>query len=197
MNKKNNAIYLASASPRRQELLRQVGVIFDVIPAEVTEAPHLDEPPQEYVRRLAREKATVVANIVKDKAMAVLPVLGADTEVVLEGEVLGKPRDRLHGISMLQRLSGKTHDVLTAVALVHDNQLYEALSESRVTFARLTAGDIARYWASGEPNGKAGGYAIQGRAAAFITHIEGSYSGIVGLPLHDIVRLLKRIGWKV
>lgn len=195
--KERKSIYLASASPRRQELLRQIGVAFEVLPADLVELPKAGEAPRDYVRRLARDKARHVVELLKQRGLLPRPVLGADTEVVLDGEILGKPRDRLHGISMLQRLSGRTHEVLTAVSVIHDGVEHEALSESRVTFERLTAAEIARYWSSGEPEGKAGGYAVQGLAAAFITHVEGSYSGIVGLPLHEVARLLKRAGIKV
>jgi septum formation protein len=186
-------IYLASASPRRQELLRQIEVPFEALPADIVELPEPGESPRAYVARLARTKARAVAELVKKRGLAPRPVLGADTEVVFEGEILGKPRDRLHGISMLQRLSGATHEVLTAVCVIHEDAEQEALSESRVTFAPLTAAEIAQYWASGEPADKAGGYAVQGRAAAFIVHVEGSYSGIVGLPLYETAQLLKHL----
>jgi septum formation protein len=188
--KHGTGIYLASASPRRQELLRQIDVPFEALPADIVELPLSGESPRDYVSRLARAKARAVAALVKQQGLTQRPVLGADTEVVLDGEILGKPRDRLHGISMLQRLSGTTHEVLTAVCVIDEDVEQEIVSESRVTFARLSAAEIARYWASGEPADKAGGYAIQGRAAAFIMHVEGSYSGIVGLPLHETARLL-------
>ncbi|MBI3896688.1 MAG: septum formation inhibitor Maf [Gammaproteobacteria bacterium] len=187
-------IYLASASPRRQELLRQIDVAFDVLPADIVEQPHIGEPARDYVARLARAKARHVVQLVTERNLPPAPVLGADTEVVIDNDILGKPRDPAHGLAMLRRLSGRTHAVLTAVTLVDQDAEYGVLSESAVTFAPLSEDDIERYWATGEPADKAGGYAIQGRAAAFITRIEGSYSGIVGLPLAELVQLLKHVG---
>lgn len=187
-------IYLASASPRRQELLRQIDVRFKVVKPNIAEEPQPGETAPAYVARLARDKARQGAAIVRSMNGPSHPVLGADTEVVLDGEILGKPTDRDHGIAMLRRLSGRTHEVLTAVCLLHHDALQEATSVNRVTFAAMSDAEITRYWDSGEPADKAGGYAVQGRAAAFITHIEGSYSGIVGLPLFEVVRLLKSVG---
>jgi len=184
-------LYLASASPRRQELLRQLGIDFEVMPSDLLEVPLPDEAPAQYVVRVALEKARLVARRVSEHRLAPLPVLGADTEVVLDGEILGKPADARHGHAMLKRLSGRTHEVLSAIALITDSRERTALARTRVTFALLTDEDIAAYWASGEPADKAGGYAIQGRAAAFITHIEGSYSGVVGLPLHELATVLR------
>lgn len=185
-------IYLASASPRRQELLRQLGVPFEVIPANVAEAPRTGEAARDYVQRLARAKAARGAALVRGRGLPARPVLGADTEVVLAGEILGKPLDRPHGLALLRRLSGQTHQVLTAICLLHQDDVHEAISDSRVTFAGLSDAEIERYWATGEPADKAGGYAIQGLAAAFIERIEGSYSGIVGLPLYEFSQLLDR-----
>lgn len=187
-------IYLASASPRRQELLRQLDVTFEVMPSEIPEQPQPGEAAPAYVQRLARDKARHVAKLVRVRGLAPHPVLGADTEVVLDGEILGKPRDREHGMDMLRRLAGHTHEVLTAIALVTQDEEYLALSESRVTFAPMTPNEIERYWATGEPLGKAGGYAVQGQAAAFIVRIEGSYSGVMGLPLFELAQLLKQSG---
>lgn len=187
-------LYLASASPRRRELLRQLGIDFDVLPTKVAEEPQRGESPRSYVTRLARAKARVGVELMRAQRLPERPVLGADTEVVLDGEILGKPRDRAHGLAMLARLSGRTHQVLTAVSVLQQDEVHEALSESRVTFAPLSAAEIEQYWATGEPADKAGGYAIQGRAAAFIARIEGSYTGIVGLPLFELAQLLKRIG---
>lgn len=187
-------LYLASASPRRQQLLRQLGVDFAVVCPDVVEAPHPGESARDYVVRLARAKARQGAILVRERGQPSWPVLGADTEVVLDGEILGKPRDRAHALAMLDRLSGRTHEVLTAISLLHQDETLEALSENQVTFAPLSTAEIERYWATGEPADKAGGYAIQGRGAAFIARIEGSYSGIVGLPLFELAQLLKRIG---
>jgi septum formation protein len=187
-------IYLASGSPRRQQLLRQLGVAFEVVVPDVAEQPRAGEAAADYVARLARAKAEEGAAMIRAAARPARPVLGADTEVVLDGEILGKPRDRDHGIAMLRRLSGCTHQVLTAIRILHQDELQGAVVESRVRFAALSEEDIARYWDSGEPAGKAGGYAVQGRAAAFIARIDGSYTGIVGLPLFELAQLLKRIG---
>jgi septum formation protein len=187
-------IYLASASPRRQELLRQAGIAFEAISSNLVEAPQPGESAEDYVRRVAADKARSVAGLIRSRGLPECPVLGADTEVVLDGEVLGKPADRAHGLAMLRRLSGRGHEVLSALVLIHGGIERTALSRSRVTFAPLTDGEIARYWETGEPADKAGGYAVQGRAAAFIRHIEGSYSGIVGLPLYELAQLLRQAG---
>jgi len=183
-------IYLASASPRRQELLRQLGIVFEVMPSDLLEVPLPTETPAQYVVRVSLDKARFVAQQVATRGLALRPVLGADTEVVLDGEILGKPADASHGQAMLKRLVGRTHEVLSGIALIAGSHERTAFVRSRVTFAPLTDEMIAAYWASGEPADKAGGYAIQGRAAAFITHIEGSYSGIVGLPIYELATLL-------
>jgi len=188
------AIYLASASPRRAELLRKIGIPFEAVSTDVIETPRVGEDPSSYVERLARAKAQRGAELVRLAGRATRPVLGADTEVVLDGTILGKPKDRAHGLAMLRQLSGRAHQVLTAICLLDQDEVYQAVSDSRVTFAPLADADIDRYWASGEPVDKAGGYAIQGIAAAFIERIEGSYSGIVGLPLYELTQILKRAG---
>lgn len=187
-------IYLASASPRRHELLSQLGLEFEAMPSNIPEERRARESPAEYVTRVARDKARYVAGLVKARELPAHPVLGADTEVVLDGEIFGKPRDRGHGMEMLRRLGGRTHEVLSAVCLIHEDREHAALSVSRVTFAPLTGAEIAQYWETGEPAGKAGAYAIQGKAAAFIARLEGSYSGVMGLPLHELAALLKQIG---
>ena len=187
-------IYLASASPRRQELLRQLGVEFEVMPSNILELRQAEESPADYVLRVARDKAQFVAKQVNERGLLILPVLGADTEVVLDGEILGKPQDRVHGMALLRRLSGRTHEVLSAVCVVDQESEHAALSTSRVTFSRLTEAEIAQYWETGEPADKAGAYAIQGKAAAFIERLEGSYSGVMGLPLHELAEILKKIG---
>lgn len=187
-------IYLASASPRRQELLRQLGIRFQALPANIAELPRSDETARDYVSRLARAKARRCAALLRERRLVSYPILGADTEVVLTGEILGKPTDRAHAAALLRRLSGRTHEVLTAIALLDQDAEYEAISESRVTFADLSESDIERYLVSGEAMDKAGGYAIQGKAAAFVARIEGSYSGIVGLPLFELIQALKRAG---
>lgn len=187
-------IYLASASPRRRELLRQLGIAFEVMPSNLLEVRAPFESPEAYVVRVALDKARHVARLVCERGLPPRPVLGADTEVVCDGEILGKPRDRQHGFEMLRRLAGRSHEVLTGLALLHEEVEHTALSRSTVTFGPMSEAEIRRYWDSGEPQDKAGGYAIQGRAAAFIARIEGSYSGIMGLPLYELWQLLKRIG---
>jgi septum formation protein len=187
-------IYLASASPRRRELLRQLGVEFEAMPSNILEVRQAEESPADYVLRVARDKARFVAELLKERGLPVLPVLGADTEVVLDGEILGKPQDRVHGMALLRRLAGRTHEVLSAVCVVDSDNEHTALSTSRVTFSRLTEAEIAQYWNTGEPADKAGAYAIQGKAAAFIERLEGSYSGVMGLPLHELAGILKKIG---
>jgi septum formation protein len=183
-NDRVSRLYLASASPRRRELLQQLDIVFEAIPSNLLEVQAPGESPADYVARVARDKAQYVAQLIKERGMPVYPVLGADTEVVLDGEILGKPRDRTHGLALLRRLAGCTHEVLSAICVVHRETELTALSTSRVTFSRLTESEIAHYWETGEPADKAGAYAIQGRAAAFVTHLEGSYSGVMGLPLY-------------
>jgi len=187
-------IYLASSSPRRQELLRQIGLEFQVIPSEIEEVRQPGEAPIDYVRRVAADKTRAVVRLVTDRGLGAAPVLGADTEVVIDGEVLGKPRDRDHARQMLQRLQGRGHEVLSGLCLSTVNGEQLALSESRVTMSRLSANEIDRYLESGEADDKAGGYAIQGRAAGFIQRLEGSYSGVMGLPLFELRELMVRAG---
>lgn len=187
-------IYLASASPRRQELLRQAGLSFEALPSNILEEQWAGEAAVDYVRRVAADKARHVARLVAERSLPVHPVLGADTEVVVEDDILGKPRDRAHATGMLRRLSGRTHTVLTAICLVTVAGEHSALCESRVTFTALTNDTIARYLETGEADDKAGAYAIQGRAAGFIAHLAGSYSGVMGLPLYELFETLKRAG---
>ena len=186
-------IYLASASPRRQDLLRQLGVEFDVMPSNIHEVREAGESPEQYVARVAGDKARRVAQLIKERGLPSHPVLGADTEVVLDGEILGKPENAAHGMELLRRLSGCTHEVLSAVCVWHREQEFSALNTSRVTFRPLTPMEIEQYWNTGEPVGKAGAYAIQGRAAAFIARLEGSYSGVMGLPLCELDGILRKI----
>jgi septum formation protein len=191
--KPETMLYLASASPRRQELLRQLGIGFDVMPSNIHEVREAGESPAQYVARVAGDKARRVAQLVKERGMPVRPVLGADTEVVLDGEILGKPENAAHGADMLRRLAGRTHEVLSAVCVWHRGKEYTALSTSRVTFRPLAPAEIEQYWNTGEPRDKAGAYAIQGRAAAFISRLEGSYSGVMGLPLFELDEILRKI----
>jgi septum formation protein len=183
-------IILASASPRRAELLRQIGVSFQQLPVDIDEALKPDETPVDHVARLAREKACAGAELALQHEIH-LPVLGADTIIELDGEVMGKPVNAEHARTMLQTLSGKTHHVHTAVCLICGEMQIQALSSSRVEFARLCPAEIEHYVASGEPLGKAGAYAIQGAAAQFIKLLHGSYSGVMGLPLYETAELLK------
>jgi len=190
-------IYLASASPRRQELLYQLGLEFQVMPSNIQEVRLPGETPRDYVRRVAADKARAVAEQVRERGLDEQPVLGADTEVVIDGEILGKPRDRRHARRMLAQLAGRSHDVFSALCLLMPDGMQEALSESQVTFAPLMADEIERYVATGEADDKAGGYAIQGRAAGYIRRLEGSYSGVMGLPLYELREAMMRAGLAV
>lgn len=181
-------IHLASQSPRRRELLAQIGIRHDVVAVAVDENTRPGEAPAEYVLRLALAKARAGRALRSDR-----PVLGADTAVVTDDEVLGKPRDRSDGIAMLARLSGREHRVLTAVALVGERE-ETRLSVSHVRFRAVEAAEAAAYWATGEPADKAGGYAVQGLGAIFVESIAGSYSGVMGLPLFETGELLRRAG---
>lgn len=189
---KKDFVYLASASPRRSELLRQIGVRFTVRPAHVPEQHAAGETPEAYVRRLAEAKAEAVWNTLAAHERA--PVLAADTAVVLDGHVLGKPADQAEALAMLERLSGRSHRVLTAVALRTAEGVESLASDSEVRFRATTAEERVAYCATDEPLDKAGGYGIQGYAAVFVEYLRGSYSGIVGLPLYETAALLKRSG---
>ncbi|HXS03885.1 MAG TPA: Maf family protein [Rhodanobacter sp.] len=182
-------LYLASQSPRRRDLLRQLGMDFAVLDVDVPEQRVPHESPHDYVRRVARDKAC--AGLTKLGAAADALVLGADTEVVLDGEVFGKPGNGDDAAAMLRRLSGRTHEVISAVWLVGADRAQCAVCISQVRFAVLDESSVAAYVATGEPFGKAGGYAIQGRGAALIEHLQGSYSGVMGLPLFETARLLR------
>jgi septum formation protein len=185
-------LHLASQSPRRRELLGRLGLAFGVLDIDVPEVRTAGEAPVDYVRRVAREKAG--AGLLKVVAVPGVIVLGADTEVVLDDEVFGKPRDAADAAAMLRRLSGRTHDVVSAVSLVSASREEQAVSISQVTFVAMSDADIAGYVATGEPMGKAGAYGIQGRAQAFIAHLCGSYSAVMGLPLFETAGLLARFG---
>ncbi len=194
-------IYLASQSPRRRELLKQIGVAFDVLALravagrmDVVEVPRADETAADFAQRMAGEKAACGWRAVDARRLLRFPVLGADTVVELDGAILGKPADRTEAEAMLRRLSGREHQVHTAVAVQHEARLELRLSSSRVRMAALDAATITRYLETGEYLGKAGAYGIQGRAGAFVEHIDGSYSGIMGLPLYDTAVLLRAFG---
>jgi septum formation protein len=183
-------ICLASASPRRAALLRQLGLDCERRPVDVDETPRAGETPADFVRRVALEKATTAWR----QGAAGRLVLGADTAVIADEKIFGKPRDEAHACAMLRRLSGATHEVMTAVAAVLDGERDCRLSTSRVSFRRMSDDEIARYVATGEPADKAGAYAIQGLAALFVERLEGSYSGVMGLPLCETGALLRRFG---
>ena len=194
-------IYLASQSPRRRELLKQIGMSFEVLAlramagrAELVEIPLPDEAPTDFVRRMACEKAASGWRAVDERRLLNFPVMGADTIVDVDERILGKPADRRDAENMLNSLSGRSHWVHTAVAIQHENRLRHRLSSSRVEFCRLDGEDIRKYLDSGEYIGKAGGYAIQGKIAVFVTRINGSYSGIMGLPLFETQSLLREFG---
>ena len=205
MKPTDKKIYLASKSPRRRELLRQVGVDFELLmlrsdPArgvDVSEDVLPGEDPHAYVARVAREKGAFAWNILQQRRQPLRPVLTADTTVTIDGEILGKPADNKEAIAMLERLSGRTHQVLTAVA-VHSERVAEQLTQvSNVRFATLSPAQIRAYCATPEPYDKAGGYGIQGLAALFVEHIEGSHSGIMGLPIFETANLLRKAGYPI
>jgi septum formation protein len=199
------SVYLASKSARRQELLRQLGVDFTPLVMreaagrrrDVVETPRKDEPPLDYIKRIARTKAAVGWHQMGRRGLAPKPVLAADTEVVLDGTVFGKPKDAADAVEMLRRLSGTTHEVSTGVAIRWNTQILLAMSSSRVTFRALDNDEIDRYVATGEPFDKAGAYAIQGRGATFVSHLDGSYTGVMGLPLFETAEMLTKIGFQV
>ncbi len=199
------AVYLASKSPRREELLRQLGVDFTALrlrestgrERDIIEVARDAEPARHYVERLARTKATVGWHRMLQRGLAPRPVLGADTEVVLEDRIFGKPKDDADAVRMLTLLSGRTHQVLTAVAICWEGSTVAEISTSSVTFRTLERSEIDRYVDTKEPLDKAGGYAIQGRAATFVQRIDGSHSGIMGLPLFETATALAGIGFPV
>lgn len=196
------SLYLASQSPRRLELLRQIGLAPAVLllrngsgRVDVDETPLPEEPAVDYVLRLARRKAEAGEAARHGRSLADWPIVAADTTVTLDGRILGKPADAAEAAAMLRACSGRAHSVLTGVAVVFRGQMAVALSDSTVTFRDLTDAEIAAYVASGEPFDKAGGYGIQGRAAVFIEHLSGSYSGVMGLPLFETAELLREVGF--
>ena len=196
----DNRIYLASRSPRRRELLKQIGVNFESLlvredlrrGVDVDETPLPEESPGIYALRIARAKAAIALQQIAQRGLPQKPVLAADTTVVFDDRIIGKPQDDKDAARILRALSGREHQVLTAVALALKEQIETQISVSSVWFRELTDAEIRRYVASGEALDKAGAYAIQGRAAAFVTRVEGSYSGIMGLPLAETAELLQR-----
>ena len=197
----DRGIYLASRSPRRRELLAQIGVRYHLLlfrsrpdsPPDVDETLLPDEQPDSYVERVARAKVQAGWRLLRLRNLPLAPVLAADTTVALDGRILGKPADRKQAAELLAALSGRRHEVLTAVALMRDDDVDSALSRSEVLFKKLSAEEIAQYVASGECDDKAGAYAIQGRAARFVMELHGSYSGVMGLPLFETAQLLEKL----
>lgn len=183
-------IYLASNSPRRQELLQQIGTPFEKLSVDIDETKHAHETPRQYVVRMAKEKAAA------GRALATKPlaVLSADTSVVIDDNCLGKPDSEAHAVQMLRALSGREHRVLSAVAIDYKGEVVSRLSTTVVVFKPLSEEEISNYWRTGEPRDKAGAYAIQGKAAVFVENISGSYSGVVGLPLFETEQLLRQLG---
>lgn len=186
------ALILASASPRRRDLLDQIGLTFTVDPVDIDESRQPGEAASDYVERLAREKAQAGCQRHPGNR-----VLGSDTTVVMDGEPLGKPTDRNDALAMLRRLSGRSHEVLSGVALAGPEGIEGCLVTTRVRFRELSGAEMAAYWETGEPADKAGAYGIQGRGSVFVTGIEGSYSNVVGLPLTETADLLARSGMAV
>lgn len=183
-------LHLASGSPRRRELLAQIGVPFTVLSAPIDETPQVGEAAQAYVERLAQTKAVAGFNLLDAPGV----VLGADTAVVLDGQILGKPENREHALAMLGDLSKREHQVLTAVAVTDGQRSLSLCVATKVRFRTISFDEACRYWDSGEPLDKAGGYAIQGLGAVFVSAIEGSYSAVVGLPLSETAELLEQFG---
>lgn len=197
-------IYLASRSPRRRELLNQIGIAFDTIvfrqglraDPETDETPHPGEAPVDYVERVARAKVEHGLKILHERKLPLRPVLSADTTLEFNGEIIGKPVDRADAVTILHRLSGQTHRVLTGVAVKHMGRTEFILSSSAVRFRVLDDEEIQHYVISGEPMDKAGAYGIQGRAGMFVEHLAGSYTGVMGLPICETGELLKRLGFR-
>jgi septum formation protein len=202
MNAPFKRIYLASRSPRRRELLKQAGISFEVLlfredsrrGVDVDESPVAQESPRDYVQRMARIKTQAAALRLAQRRLPLYPVLGADTSVILDERILGKPADADEAVAMLSALSGRVHEVMTAVAVCRHERLETRLSVSKVEFSPLTPVQIRQYVASGEAFDKAGAYAIQGRAGAFVRHLAGSYTGVMGLPLYETIELLESFG---
>lgn len=193
-------VYLASGSPRRRQLLEQIGVPFQVLGVSVDETTGPLEMPRDYVLRLAEAKADAGRRQVAASAFESGPVLAADTAVVIDETILGKPRDSADGLRMLRLLSGKTHEVVTAIALATADAIVTRVSRSEVEFRAIGEAEAREYWGTGEPCDKAGGYAVQGRGAIFIARLQGSYSGVMGLPLYETAELLRTAGvprWRV
>jgi septum formation protein len=191
---RSDFVYLASASPRRHQLLKQIGVPFQVLNVTIDELVGASENPLAYVARVASAKAGAGFRQSQARGSLARPVLAADTAVVIDGEILGKPIDGEDAQRMLRLLSGRTHEVFTAVVLATQSELAPRLSRSEVTFRAIGAAEARDYWDTGEPRDKAGGYAIQGYGAVFVSGLHGSYSGVMGLPLYETAELLRSAG---
>lgn len=187
-----NSLYLASGSPRRRELLTQIGVAFTVVSAAIDETPLTNETAVAYVERLARGKAT--AGFAALEQTSSICVLGADTAVIVDGQILGKPVDQVDALAMLMVLSDREHEVLTAIALTDGQRSETRCVSSRVRFRSISVEEATTYWHSGEPQDKAGGYAIQGLGSVFVAGLNGSYSAVVGLPVCETAQLLGQFG---
>ena len=200
---KHQRIYLASQSPRRRELLKQIGIHYDMLllrsdprrKISVDETPHEGEAPVDYVQRVCRDKARAGWESLLLRNLPLLPVLAADTTVTIDGKIIGKPDDNEHAAEILRMLSGTRHQVLTAVAMAFEDRLELRLSTTTITFDTLSEERIRRYLLTSEAHDKAGAYGIQGHAGAFVKHIDGSYTGVMGLPLYETVELLKLFGY--
>lgn len=186
-------LVLASASPRRAELLGQMGLEFDIKSADIDESIRVGEPPSDYVARLALEKARAVKSLYRH---ADVLVLGSDTSVIIDDQILGKPDDKQHAFDMLNALSGRRHSVMTAVAVIGKTEQC-IVSESFVTFDTISDAELEWYWSTGEPKGKAGAYAVQGLGAVFVQHLEGSFSGVMGLPIYETHQQLIKEGYSL
>jgi len=193
MNFKLPSVYLASKSPRRAELLQQIGIHFEQVSVDVDETPFDAETPAAYVVRVSKDKARAGWQWVDQQHLPPMPVLGADTAVICGQQIMGKPRDRDHGLAMLSALSGQTHQVMSAVCFHLRGKEWFALNTTEVTFRAISSAELNQYWDTGEPIGKAGAYAIQGFAAVFVERLQGSYSAVVGLPLLETHQLLNEI----
>ncbi|MFT4607563.1 MAG: septum formation protein [Urechidicola sp.] len=187
-------IYLASSSPRRAELLRQIGVEFEVLAVDVDESPLALETPEQYVRRIAKAKVDAAGDAVDGEG---IPILAADTIISIGNEIVGKPDDQAHCRCILSKLSGKTHQVLTCLAFRYQRKTHLTLSLNQVRFRLVETEEIATYCSSMEPLDKAGAYAIQGKAAIFVEKLEGSYSSVMGLPLFETAKILQQAGFTV
>ncbi|CAH1386186.1 Maf family protein [Candidatus Nitrotoga sp. M5] len=201
----HSRVYLASQSPRRRELLKQIGINFETLllrsslsrKMDVDETPRKNESPEAHVQRVCQEKVSAGWIFQRSRNLFPLPVLAADTSVILDGKIIGKPQDREQAVATLRVLSGRQHHVLSAVAVSFEERTEMRLSVSKVTMAKLTEERIRRYILTSEPLDKAGAYAIQGHAAVFIQHIDGSYSGVMGLPLFETAELLQIFGYPI